>query len=77
MGSEMCIRDRNKGERISKIYSKNRKFINILGEEYIEFMDDLKNYNFDNLVDSGFSAEQIKEFRNKRDEYYLDKRVQN
>ena len=67
----------NKGERISKIYSKNRKFINILGEEYIEFMDDLKNYNFDNLVDSGFSAEQIKEFRNKRDEYYLDKRVQN
>ena len=40
-------------------------------------MDDLKNYNFDNLVDSGFSAEQIKEFRNKRDEYYLDKRVQN
>ena len=67
----------NKGERISKIYSKNRKFINILGEEYIEFMDDLKIYNFDNLVDSGFSAEQIKEFRNKRDEYYLDKRVQN
>ena len=66
----------NKGERISKIYSKNRKFINILGEEYIEFMDDLKNYNFDNLVDSGFSAEQIKEFRDKRDEYYLDKRVQ-
>ncbi|MDO4589735.1 MAG: hypothetical protein Q4B33_07695 [Fusobacterium sp.] len=65
----------NKGERISKIYSKSRKFINILGDEYLEFMDDIKNYDFDSLFEYGFTEEQIKEFREKRDEYYLEKRV--
>lgn len=65
----------NKGERISKIYSKSRKFINILGDEYLEFMDDIKNYNFDGLVEHGFTDEQIKEFKEKRDEYYIEKRV--
>lgn len=65
----------NKGEKISKIYNKSRKFVNILSEEYYEFMDDMKDYNFNSLVDLGFTAEQIQEFIDKRDEYYQEKRV--
>lgn len=65
----------NKGEKISKIYSKSRKFVNYLNDDYYEFMDDLKDYNFNLLVDAGFSAEQIEEFREKRDEYYEEKRA--
>ncbi|WP_462350880.1 hypothetical protein [Fusobacterium varium] len=66
----------NKGEKISKIYSKTRKFANILSEGCYEFMEDMRDYDFNSLVDAGFSAEQIKEFKEKRDEYYLEKRIE-
>lgn len=55
----------NKGEKISKIYSKTRKFANILSEGCYEFMEDIRDYDFDSLVDAGFNAEQIRNLKKK------------
>ena len=65
----------NKGERVSKLYSKSRKLVNIFIENDIEFMEDLINFDFSNLVDLGFKDSQIEEFILKRDEYYQERRV--
>lgn len=64
-----------KGERITKIFNKNRKFLNILSEYYIEFMDDLKNFNWETLLDKGFGTDQIEELKNKVAEYYSNRRI--
>lgn len=65
----------NKGERVSKLYSKSRKLVNIFIENDIEFMEDLINFDFFKLVDLGFKDSQIEEFILKRDEYYQERRV--
>ena len=65
----------NKGERVSKLYSKSRKLVNIFIENDIEFMEDLINFDFSKLVDLGFKDSQIEEFTLKRDEYYQERRV--
>lgn len=65
----------NKGKRVSKLYSKSRKLVNIFIENDIEFMEDLINFDFSKLVDLGFKDSQIEEFILKRDEYYQERRV--
>ncbi|WP_294765214.1 hypothetical protein [uncultured Fusobacterium sp.] len=65
----------NKGERVSKLYSKSRKLVNIFIENDIEFMEDLINFDFSKLGDLGFKDSQIEEFILKRDEYYQERRV--
>lgn len=65
----------NKGERVSKLYSKSRKLVNIFIENDIEFMEDLINFDFSKLVDLGFKDSQIEEFILKRDEYYQERRI--
>lgn len=65
----------NKGERVSKLYSKSRKLMNIFIENDIEFMEDLLNFDFSKLSDLGFKESQIEEFILKRDEYYQERRV--
>lgn len=58
-----------KGEKIGKVYSKNRKFMNFIGETEMEFMDDLREFNFYFLLEKDFKNEQIKELVQKNDEY--------
>lgn len=65
----------NRGEKISRIYSKSRKFINILNEEGIEFIEDLKDYDFSKLTDKGFDNKKIKELKELRDATYKEERV--
>lgn len=65
----------NKGERVSKIYNKNRKLIVIFAESNIEFMEDLREFDFWKLINLGFKDTQIEEFIGKRDEYYKKRRV--
>lgn len=65
----------NKGERVSKLYSKSRKLVSIFIENDIEFMEDLINFDFSKLGDLGFKDSQIEEFILKRDEYYQERRV--
>ncbi|WP_407536439.1 hypothetical protein [Cetobacterium somerae] len=60
-----------KGEKISKIYFKNRRFINIMLSENKEFMSDLIGYNFDNLVNKEYSLDESEELKNIYQDYIL------
>ena len=58
-----------KGEKITKIYSKYRKVINILNEKTICYMDELNHEILDRLVESGYSQEEIKTLKDIHDDY--------
>ena len=65
----------NRGEKISKIYSKSKKLVTIFSDLYLEFMDDIMNFDFMSLKSYGFKTPQIEEFIKKRDEYYKEYRI--
>lgn len=65
----------NKGDRISRIYNKSRKFSNLLAEEKIEFMEDMLDYDFDKLLIKGFDEAKVEEFKTIRDTFYAEERV--
>lgn len=65
----------NKGEKVTKIYAKSRKFTNILAEEKIEYIEDMKNYDFSRLTVKGFKNKKIEELKKLRDDFYAEKRV--
>lgn len=58
-----------KGEKITKIYSKYRKVINILNEKTICYMDELNHDILDRLVETGYSQEEIKILKDIYDDY--------
>lgn len=58
-----------KGEKITKIYSKYRKVINILNEKTICYMDELNHEILDRLVEYGYSQEEIKTLKDIYDDY--------
>ncbi|MEG0234700.1 MAG: hypothetical protein RR523_09330 [Cetobacterium sp.] len=66
-----------KGEKLSKIYSKHRKFTNIMISENKEFISDLDGYNFDILVNKGFSLDEIEELKRIHQDYISKYRVEN
>ena len=60
-----------KGERIHKVFKKSRKFVNYLAENNIEFMDDMKNFDFNVLaVKGGFTKTAVEEFKEMYEEYF-------
>lgn len=65
----------NKGDKISRVYNKSRKFTNILSDQGIEFIEDMKEYNFDELLEKGFDEKKIEEFKEIRDSIYEEERV--
>ena len=65
----------NKGEKLSKIYSKSKKLMTIFSDLYLEFMDDIANFDFLSLKSYGFKTPQIEEFIQKREEYYKENRI--
>ena len=65
----------NKGEKLSKIYSKSKKLMTVFSDLYLEFMDDIANFDFLSLKSYGFKTPQIEEFIRKRDEYYKEYRI--
>lgn len=64
-----------KGEKVSKIYSKHRKFVNIMGNENKEFISDLEKYDFYILAKKGFSLDEIEELKKIYQNYILKYRV--
>lgn len=58
-----------KGEKITVIYSKSRKLINVLTEKCISYMDDLSIDILDKLSQNDFKAEEINEFKKIFEEY--------
>ena len=65
----------NRGEKLSKIYSKSKKLMTIFSDLYLEYMDDIANFDFLSLKSYGFKTPQIEEFIQKRDEYYKEYRI--
>ena len=64
----------NKGEELSKLYSKSRKLMTIFSDLYLEYLDDIANFDFMNLKSQGFDISEIEEFISKRDNYYKERR---
>ena len=64
----------NKGEELSKVYSKSRKLMTIFSESYLEYLDDIENFDFMNLKSQGFDISEIEDFISKRDNYYKERR---
>ena len=64
----------NKGEELSKLYSKSRKLMAIFSELYFEYLDDIANFDFMALKSKGFDISEIEEFILKRDNYYKERR---
>ena len=64
----------NKGEELSKVYSKSRKLMTIFSELYLEYLDDITNFDFMALKSHGFDISEIEEFISKRDNYYKERR---
>ena len=65
----------NKGEKLSKIYSKSKKLMTIFSDLYFDFMDDVANFDFFSLKSYGFKTPEIEEFIQKRDGYYKERRI--
>lgn len=64
-----------KGDKITKIYQKSRKFLNILSEQNIEFMADLDSFDFQSLTGFGFSQEDINTFKQKYESYNAERKI--
>ena len=64
----------NKGEELSKLYSKSRKLMTIFSDLYLEYLDDIENFDFMNLKSQGFDISEIEDFISKRDNYYKERR---
>lgn len=60
-----------KGEKISKVFKKSRKFINYLTDLNIEFMDDMKDFDFKVLEkEENFKQLLIDELSKINEEYF-------
>ncbi|MGL4786512.1 MAG: hypothetical protein ACRC2Q_06445, partial [Cetobacterium sp.] len=64
-----------KGDKVTKIYQKSRKFLNILSEQNIEFMVDLESFDFQSLNDFGFTQEDIDAFKQKYESYNAERKI--
>lgn len=64
-----------KGDRVTKIYQKSRKFLNILSEKNIEFMIELESFDFQSLGEFGFSQEDIETFKQKYESYNAERKI--
>ena len=64
-----------KGDKVTKIYQKSRKFLNILSENNIEFMVELESFDFQTLNEFGFSQEDIDTFKQKYDLYNAERKI--
>ncbi|MGL4934514.1 MAG: hypothetical protein ACRC51_03495 [Cetobacterium sp.] len=60
-----------KGEKVTKIYQKNRKFLKLLQSKNIEYMSNLEKFNFDLLLNENYSLIEIHELEEKYTQYIL------
>lgn len=60
-----------KGERVTKVYKKSRKFLNYLADLNIEFMDAIEDFDFESLVvKGGFKKPMVKELEKIAGDYF-------
>ncbi|MDR3258839.1 MAG: hypothetical protein LBT51_04400 [Fusobacteriaceae bacterium] len=67
-----------KGEKISKIFAKKKKFLTYANDNYLEFMDDLADFDFDNdLFHAGFMRSLVLEVKEISKDYFDNNTVDN
>lgn len=64
-----------KGEKLSKLYQKTRKLVNIFSDNYLEYVGDLHNFNFYSLKKYGYKEKEIEEFKKVYLEYLEKNRI--
>ena len=64
-----------KGGKLSKIFSRQRKLINYFSDNYMEFASDLDNFEFDILLQEGFSDSHVEKFKVILEEYNKQRRI--
>lgn len=64
-----------KGEKLSKIFSRQRKLLNYFSANYMEFASDLDNFDFDILTDEGFSKKNTEKFKEILNEYNKERKI--
>ena len=65
-----------KGDKITKLYQKYRKLINILLSENIEYVDELEKYDFESLSGKGYETSDIQEFKRIYEDYIRKYRIE-
>ncbi len=65
----------NKGDKLTKVYTKLRKLLNVFSILSFEYMDDIKDFDFNTLKLYNFNSSQISEYKSRRDDYYSEKRI--
>ncbi|MGF6906245.1 hypothetical protein [Fusobacterium sp. PH5-44] len=64
-----------KGERIKKIFSKSRKFLTYANDNYLQFMDDISDFDMRVLYDEGFTKNTIIELIEKKETYFNENTI--
>ena len=64
-----------KGDKLSKIFSRQRKLLNYFSDNYMEFAADLDNFEFDVLTQEGFSDDHVAKFKDILEEYNNHRRI--
>lgn len=66
---------RIKGERIKKVFSKSRKFLTYANDNYLQFMDDISDFDMRVLYDEGFTKNAIVELVEKKEIYFNENTI--
>ncbi len=64
-----------KGDKLSKIFNRQRKLLNYFSDNYMEFASDLDNFDFEVLLEEGFSSKQVEKFKDILEQYNLEKKI--
>lgn len=64
-----------KGDKVTKIYQKYRKFLNILSNQNIEFMIELESFDFQTLINFDFTQENIDMLKQKYEKYNNERKI--
>jgi chromosome segregation ATPase len=60
-----------KGDKISKVFAKKKKFVTYANDNYLEFMDDLADFDFDNdLFHAGLLRSLVLEVKEISKDYF-------
>lgn len=66
---------KNKGDKLTKVYAKLRKLLNVFAVLSLEYIDDIRDFDFNSLKLYSFNSAQIEDYKSRRDDYYRERRI--
>jgi len=64
-----------KGEPITTVFKKKKKFSQYLAEQGLEFMDELADFDWTALQNTSFTGSQMREFQETAEEYFRNNTI--